>query len=247
MPSFRLSYCWVPALLAALSLSFSTGPVHAQFGQDGNQGNQGGSGTGNQGTGGTGNQGSGNQGGGSGNGGSTNVDGGSPGEMGGSLSGPTFLQIGSDIDVTGGTGFVGRGNPAQNFVGGTLQTGQGQTPGGGRFGQVLQGMDRQGGGNQQFRQQPTGPSRAEQVRPRHRVSFAYTPRQNEATAGIVQARLGQPNSPIAGVAVSLDGEGVATLSGTAATQHDSRLAAALARLEPGVRGVRNQLTVAEGE
>lgn len=157
---------------------------------------------------------------------------------------PTFMTFGTEVDVTGGTGFVGRGDAAQNFVGGTIQPGQGAAQNFGPANSQFAAINRQGQvarGTQQ-----AGPSRSERIRPRHRIAFSYTPRQTESIAATLQSRLTNLSSPIAGVQVTLDNEGTAILSGTTDSTYDARLAAALARLEPGVRTVRNELTVAEG-
>lgn len=161
---------------------------------------------------------------------------------GGGLSGPALLSFGADIDTTGGTGFAGRGSAAENFVGGIVQPGTG-AGGNARGGNnQFSAINRQGQVNRGT--QPTGPSRSERLRPRHRVAFAYTPSNNAVLSVTLQTRLGALPSPIDGVEVQLDDQGTATLRGTAATSHAASLAAALARLEPGVRRVDNQLVVA---
>jgi len=43
--------------------------------------------------------------------------------------------------------------------------------------------------------------------------------------------------------VNVDGTGLATLRGTARNDHERALAAAMLSLEPGVRGVRNEMAV----
>lgn len=153
------------------------------------------------------------------------------------------MTFGTVVDATGGTGFAGRGNAAENFVGGIVQ-GEGQTgPGARRTTNQFQGLNRQGQIRQGI-QQPTGPSRAERIRPRHRIAFQYPPRQNEAVTTNLQTRLTSLPAGPAGVTVSLSPQGVATLSGSVADEHASKLAAAVARQEPGVRSVDNQLSIA---
>lgn len=243
-------------------------PAFAQLGQEqiGGGQNDGGLGGGGQGGGGTGGGGGGQGGGGTGSGARGTAGAAGPGALAGELAGPDLRTFGDAVDVTGGTGFAGRGNAAQNFVGGIVQ-GQGQTVLGGR-GQSsqFQSLNRQGQFRQQF-QQPTGRSRSDQIRPRHRIAFSYTPQQTETVATTLQTRFsslsGNPpgsanpagtGSPVstgnpgsanaAGVRVTMNNQGVATLSGTVATEHAAKLAAAMARLEPGVRSVDNQLAVA---
>lgn len=155
------------------------------------------------------------------------------------------MTFGEEVDPTGGSGFAGRGNAAENFVGGIVQ-GQGQTAFGpaGRSNNMFQGINRLGQG--QFRQgfqQPTGPSRSERIRPRHRVSFSVPPRPPQAVTTNLQSQMARFSGNPAGVDVTVNEQGVATLSGTVADEHAARLAAALARLEPGVRSIDKQLTV----
>lgn len=274
-PHVRLTVPHCFGVLIASGLMFVVAsPAVAQFGQGqigggqigGGQNNGGQGGGGQSGGGGTG--GGGNRGGGGGTGGTGGL-----GSQAGGLAGPELMTFGETVETTDATGFAGRGNAAQNFVGGIVQ-GQGQTPlnGRGRTNQ-FQGLNRQGQFRQQF-QQPTGPSRSEQIRPRHRIAFDYTAQQTQTVAATLQTRLSpfasNPNglttpvgpggtaaavsTPVsgnpdgagnaAGVSVTLNEQGVATLTGTVATEHAAKLAAAIARLERGVRSVDNQLTVA---
>jgi hypothetical protein len=264
------------AVFVACGLMFTVDtPAFGQLGQGQNGGGQTGGGIGGGGTGGggTGGGGGGTGGGGAGGGGGGTNTGG-PGDLAGSLAGPELMTFGQTVDVTGGTGFAGRGNAAQNFVGGVMQ-GQGQTQPGGR-GQTnqFQSLNRQGQFRQGQFQQPTGPSRSELIRPRHRIAFSYTPQQTQTVAATLETWLAPFSSnpdglttPIgpggtaaavstaasgnpggagntAGVSVTMNDQGVATLTGTVATDHAAKLAAAIARQEPGVRSVENQLTVA---
>lgn len=181
-----------------------------------------------------------------GGGGTTVGSDGSLGGVAGQLAGPELMTFGQELDATGGTGFAGRGNASENFVGGLVQEGQGQGQfgnAGRNFNNQFTNINRQGQTRRDF-QQPTGPSRADLIRPRHRVSFDFTPRPAEIVNSSLQTRLGNQPSSVNGVNVSLNEQGVATLSGTVADEHAAKLAAALARLEPGVRTIDNQLTVA---
>ena len=170
---------------------------------------------------------------------------------GGNLAQPEFLTFGADIDPTGGTGFAGRGDASQNFVGGGLLDAQGQA-GAGRGGQnQFQQLNRTQGQLQQGRgTQPTGPSRSERVRARHRVAFAYSPRPRSELTTRLQSRfrsLATRQPEASGVQVSFDDRGNATLTGTVASADRARFVEALARLEPGVRRVDNQLQVGSPE
>jgi hypothetical protein len=273
---FRLTIprCCFVVVACGLMLTFAS-PAFAQQGpgQIGGGQNGGGIGGGGTGGGGIGGGGTGGGGGGAGGGGGGGTNTGGPGDLAGELAGPQLRTFGETVDVTDGTGFAGRGNAAQNFVGGLVQ-GQGQATLGGR-GQTnqFQSLNRQGQFRQQF-QQPTGPSRSDQIRPRHRIAFSYTPQQTQTVATTLQTWLaplasnpdglttpiapggtlaavstpasGNPGGAgnAAGVSVTMNDQGVATLTGTVATEHAARLAAAIARQEPGVRSVENQLTVA---
>ena len=167
--------------------------------------------------------------------------------VGGSNTGagsPNFMGFGTEVDTTGGTGFVGR-NSAGTFVGGTVQPGQGQAGNMTALNSMFNAINRQGQVNRST--QPTGPSRSQLIRPRHRIAFSISPRQTQSIATTLKTRMDKLPSPVAGVDVTLDAAGLATIRGTAATAHDAKLAAALARLEPGVRKVDNQLTVSDSK
>lgn len=93
----------------------------------------------------------------------------------------------------------------------------------------------------------TGRTRAEQLRPQHRVSFSFAPASNAAVSSSLRTQMRplQSQGRIRGVQFDLDGDGTLTLRGTAATAEDRELAAAVARLEPGVRRIDNQIVVPE--
>jgi len=169
------------------------------------------------------------------------------GGLGGGLQGPELLQFGAEIDATGGTGFAGRGNASENFVGGLVQPqAQAGFGAGGRGNSMFSAINRQGG---QFNRvpQPTGPSRSERVRPQHRIAFEFSPRQAESVTTNLRTRLGALESRVNGVDVLLDERGTATLRGNVVDERSAKLAAALARLEPGVRAVNSELIIAGAE
>lgn len=91
--------------------------------------------------------------------------------------------------------------------------------------------------------QPAIRSRAERLRPRHRVAFSFAPVSAEAVGARLQTRM-RPlrlQGRVQDAEFSLSEDGTLTLRGTAASAEDRELAAAVARLEPGVRRVDNQI------
>jgi hypothetical protein len=170
-------------------------------------------------------------------------------QSGGSTLQPALREFGTPQTQTT-TGFVGRGTTG-TFIGATQpgQTGAGGfgATGGGRFG----GFGGFGGGffGGQFGRGTTQPqqpslSRAEQLRPRHRVAFDYQPIETAAVTTNLRTHLQPVSNRVSGVQVEVDPQGRAILRGAAASEDARRLAEALARLEPGVRSVDNQITVA---
>ncbi|MGD9856252.1 MAG: BON domain-containing protein [Planctomycetaceae bacterium] len=173
------------------------------------------------------------------------------GRQGGGLSGqgvqqPQFQAFGTNQNQNA-SGFIGRGT-GDTFVG-QQQAAQQNARGG--FGTQFGGLGAQLGGNQgagttaRGTGQTTTRSRAERLRPQHRVAFSFAP----ANASIVTTRLQtqirplQAGGRLGDVVFSFDGDGTVMLQGTAASIDDRELAAALARLEPGVRRVDNQIVV----
>jgi hypothetical protein len=140
------------------------------------------------------------------------------------------------------TGFVGA-NTQGTFVGNRMagQAGLGSTA------PTFSGLGGGGDFNQNnFNQSGSGQSSTRQVRPRYRLGFEY-PRAPaaEVTSRIdVQlSRLTESNSQFAGVQIAINPEGIAELRGAAPSEDASRLIENIVRLEPGVRGVDNQITV----
>ncbi len=160
----------------------------------------------------------------------------------GELQGPQFTQFGQAGAAVINQDFVGVGQTGQ-FVGVGQTTGAGQTSQQGLAGLGNRG---QGQGQSQGRSTTsTGRSRVERLQPIARIAFDYEP----ATTAMVQTRLETQVSEygfgVNELAISLDAEGVLTLSGVAPTDDARRLAEAFMRLEPGVRQVENQIIVAE--
>lgn len=164
----------------------------------------------------------------------------------GTLSNPA--QTGFGQQATGQGGFVGR-NPGTEFIGGNQRANQ---SGGGaanrQFGNRGAGQNRSNAGLNT----KTGGSKSSRrvIRPRQRVAFSY-PRHNDTNMSSSlksqMRRIGSLDSGyrLAGVQVSVDAQGVATLSGYVDSFGSKKLAAILAQLEPGVRSVKNGLVVRE--
>lgn len=153
-------------------------------------------------------------------------------------------------------GFVGRSDNVGRFVG-QQQAGSGlqATPlgGAGRAGGGLRQRTNANplndpnnpigggfGGNQNRRQGYI-------VRPQQRIAFEYPARSASEVGTSVRTQFTQiadRRETLGDVRVETGANGVVTLRGEVATEDARQLAAAVARLEPGVREVRNELTVA---
>lgn len=85
------------------------------------------------------------------------------------------------------------------------------------------------------------------IRPQQKVAFEIPERSNSEIKEILGSRFERVTRQPAlrGVTVDLDADGVVVLRGEVATPSQKQLAANMVRLEPGVRNVRNELTVGE--
>lgn len=152
--------------------------------------------------------------------------------------------------TTGANGLQGA-NGAAN--GQTARYGVGNSLGRlGQSGLGRQGLNRQGlngqnrNRNNQGQNQQQDDLQNSQVRIRPQVSFPYSERENAAVNTALSGqfdRIGKSNPEFAGIQFTMDSQNQVTLSGTVPREHAGRLAAALVRLEPGVRSVRNELTI----
>ena len=175
--------------------------------------------------------------------------GGAAGGLGNSATGasPLASQVngfGTLGQTVGTTGFVGRANQAGGLVGSRTagqQTGLGNLGGAGN----RLGGNRNGGnsnGNQNGNSSPPKLT----VRPVQRIAFGYEAPTPAATRTAVTTRLASLSTrrpELTGVTVTVDDKGRHVLSGTVPSDSARGLAAALARLEPGVREVVDELTV----
>jgi hypothetical protein len=153
--------------------------------------------------------------------------------------------------TTGANGLQGANGQSANGQG--ARVGIGSTAGRlGQSGLGRQGLNRQGlngqnrNRNNQGQNQQQDDLQNSQVRIRPQVSFPYSERQNTAVNVALSGqfdRIGKSNPDFAGIQFTMDSRSEVTLSGTVPREHAGRLAAALVRLEPGVRSVRNELTI----
>ena len=175
------------------------------------------------------------------------------GSTAGGVQQPQFNQFGSVGNAIGQGSFVGRSDNSGRFVGQT-QAGQqnaqggmglGRMGGGGRNGNGNNnnnnGNNFGGGGNQQAQQR--------RVRPQLKVAFPTPSVPTDSIATTLQQRLVTHETLTAGslknVNLSMEEGGIVTLRGEVASQDAKSLAAAMVRLEPGVRKVVNELTVTQ--
>ncbi len=170
-----------------------------------------------------------------------------------------FLQT-AGLGQTGAMfdqGFVGRGNN-NGFVGrsatGQLNN-QGRNTRQQRFGQNSGrnfGRGNRGNRDSDANGDMNGAAGASaarmQIRPRHEVAFEYPrPGSNDVSSSLRSrvSDLSVRHPEFAGVQFKFDDtSGEATLSGTVKSERDAKLALAMFRQEPGVRSVRNELSVA---
>lgn len=155
--------------------------------------------------------------------------------------------------------FVGRGDNAGRFVGNQMAGQQTSANGGGsQFRNSASQFRNLGGraaGGTQGSFNPgrngsqAGTSRLV-FRPKQRIAFSFPERESSSLAAALTAhfdRLSYRAPGLAGVNVVLDGEGAVTLKGVVDSAETKQLAAIMARMEPGVRTVQNELTVRTGD
>jgi osmotically-inducible protein OsmY len=176
------------------------------------------------------------------------------GSTAGGVQQPQFNSFGSVGNSIGQGSFVGRSDNSGRFVGQT-QAGQqnaqggmglGRMGGGGRNGNNNGNNNNGnnnfgGGGNQQAQQR--------RVRPQLKVAFPTPAIQTATVTTTLQQRLSTHETMTAGslknVNLTMEEGGVVTLRGEVASQDAKSLAAAMVRLEPGVRKVVNELTITQ--
>ena len=169
-------------------------------------------------------------------------------------SGTSFGQLGAN-DGRFATSALQNAPTATSPTGATGQTTQGRTTN--RTTRSNQQFNR-GGNNafqQQFNRQFGGRSTTTRtVRPSLRLGFVPPPRPQadlKTTAATRftsvsnrAGRIADTNPAFQGVEVAVADNGVVTLTGSVPSEAAGRLAANMLRMEPGVRTVKNELTVA---
>ena len=159
------------------------------------------------------------------------------GGIGGSLQGPQFVEFGQ-AGANIGEGFVGRGNNQQAFVGSSA-AGQQTVDAGGtaRFSGF-------GGAGGQGAAADVGQARGGQMRIPQRIAFRVPPITPTTLTSSLQTQFNSLRDRLPGVGVTSTEPGHVVLTGTVESEQARRLAAAIVRLEPGVRRVTNELQIA---
>jgi osmotically-inducible protein OsmY len=184
----------------------------------------------------------------------------------GTLSGFSGTSVGSQqgyaSGLDAGSGLAGMANSG-TFAGNRLSANAAQQAGGtggaqggaanraggaaGRNGSGLQSLNasRNAQRNRNNANRGGGASSGTTVRPMQRMAFDYSPKTGTQIAAAVGTQVSLANAGLVrGFAVEGGDNGVVTLKGEASTEADRRKAEVQARLEPGVRNVVNQITVA---
>ena len=133
----------------------------------------------------------------------------------------------------GQNGFTGRTNTA--FAGNRNATQGGTTSLLPQFNQLVNQANTANQGN-------TGKSNLKRARPQQRIAFTY-PKANLVATQVQMSDRFQRMTGASGASASISDEGVVTLTGLVTSDDSRKLAEALARLEPGVRSVVNELKV----
>lgn len=171
------------------------------------------------------------------------------------MAGPQIsTQLGELSQTIGQGGFVGGSDTAGRFVG-NVQAGQQsiqatQTGTAGRGGQFGGGQFGNRGGstfNQQSGFNQGGAQGRRVVRPRLQIAFehprpATTAVQTNLNSQFTRLRTSRPE--LQGVQIQMGDDREVVLRGRVDSENDKKLAAMLARLEPGVRTVKNEITIA---
>lgn len=147
------------------------------------------------------------------------------------------------VNTDFGSGFVGRSDNSGRFVGNqtvTQQQGFRTQSQFGNFGGSRANQFNSRNGNQ------FGASDARrQIRIRHVIGFSYKKRSTRVVQSAVSNRFAKLRRypAISGIVIAMNDTGMLTLRGDVESESARRLAANLARLEPGVRKIQNDLTV----
>ena len=153
-----------------------------------------------------------------------------------------------------GSGFVGQSQNQGRFIGSQF-SGQQQIRGGNTGGRNTftagRGQGGNRGGRNTNRNRTTGRNtRNKRVRPRHRVAFSFKSASMASAKASLDVRFSlllDRRPEFRGVKIVAGKAGELTLSGMVPDATARRMAVALVRMEPGVRKVTNQLSVAAAE
>lgn len=190
----------------------------------------------------------------SGFGGSTGAMGGAGGSRSGGTSAGGMGQAGQSsltqstlnagdgsLGATVGTsGFVGRGDTAGRFIGSQNAAQQRITGGAQQFSQ-LQNLNNRNVGNN------SNNAPKQLMRPRMQLGFELPAIESGTLNATLTSRLtALPalETRAHGVSMAVDEAGLVTLTGTVANEDDRRMMEILTRMEPGIRDVKNDLTIA---
>lgn len=169
----------------------------------------------------------------------------------------SMMSGGSAMSPAGGTfgtGFLGRGSGG--FIGGNNLLGNnafGSNLGSRTTRRRITTTNR----NNNNRRNRNGTSRNRQtnvqtgfqrraIRPRQRVAFTYSNPTGDALNTSLRTRfenLAVRRPAFGGLTLAVDDAGLVTIRGEVASEEAARLAVSVARMEPGVRDVRSELTV----
>lgn len=175
--------------------------------------------------------------------------------MGGGLSGGVTGTLGSTLNAQFGNASSGLGQQSQ-IIGRNVTNGlvgnvmAGQQTGISSFMQGFQGMQgfqNAGGRNANNRFGGQGAAEKLSIRPAMRIGFETPPTVSVISTPGFAARFSsivERRPELRGVNIGSDESGRVVLRGTVASESARNLAAALVRLEPGVRDVVNELTIA---
>lgn len=151
---------------------------------------------------------------------------------------------------TGGRSFIGRSN--RGFVGGRAAS---PSPSENNVGNARRSTDGTRRADERKAAPPSsspappalpGRSRRTTIVPRHRIAFEFSARKAATISDQLQAQLQNLTARRPGFAriqVQVDANGRVKLQGQVSSEGTRKLVAILVRLEPGVRGVQNELSV----
>lgn len=166
-------------------------------------------------------------------------------------------QMGMGMGMNGqqGQGLLGAANPRNGLLGSSRQGAgqqgnQGRNQGNNRGGNQRNSgrTNRGGGGGQQqdFTNQSSrnGYNSTRSIRPQLKIAFDVPRQRSETNVSRISARFDKlsTRSALRGVTFDADG-GTVVLRGQVSSEENRKLAGILVSMEPGVRAVKNELTV----